>query len=128
MHGRYVESALSEQKFTMDARNVILSAGSVNSTEILLRSEIHGLKGSAALGTRFSGNGNFFGLAYNSDVATNVLGYGTLQMSRSESARASWQNSMATNCVQQAKPFAPRSASCLLTRAANSVRGKCWSS
>ena len=47
--------------------NVILSAGSLNSTEILLRSEMHGLKVSPALGTRFSGNGDFFGLAYNGD-------------------------------------------------------------
>ena len=58
-----------EKKFTLDAKNVILSAGSLNSTEILLRSEMNGLKVSPALGTRFSGNGNFFGLAYNSDSA-----------------------------------------------------------
>src|SRR6478672_10224714 len=51
-----------------------------------------------------------------------------LQMSRRESARPNWQKSMATNCVQQVKPLAPRSALCFLTREANSVRGKCWSS
>lgn len=77
VHGRYVQNFLSQKKFTIDARNVILSAGAVNSTEILLRSEMHGLKVSPALGTRFSGNGNFFGLAYNSDAPANVLGYGT---------------------------------------------------
>ncbi len=54
---------------------MILSAGSLNSTEILLRSEMHGLSVSPALGTRFSGNGDFFGLAYNGDMETNVLGY-----------------------------------------------------
>ena len=47
---------------------MILSAGSLNSTEILLRSEMHGLSVSPALGTRFSGNGDFFGLAYNGDL------------------------------------------------------------
>ena len=40
----------------------------------------------------------------------------------------SWQNSMETNGVQQVKPLASRSAACFLTRPANSVRGKCWSS
>ena len=77
IHGSYVKNLLEQEKFTLDAKNVILSAGSVNSTEILLRSEMEGLKLSPALGTRFSGNGNFFGLAYNADHAVNVLGYGT---------------------------------------------------
>ncbi len=54
---------------------MILSAGSLNSTEILLRSEMHGLTVSPALGTKFSGNGDFFGLAYNGDYETDVLGY-----------------------------------------------------
>ncbi|MEX2262034.1 MAG: GMC family oxidoreductase [Bryobacteraceae bacterium] len=77
IHGKHYEGPHNSKKFKLDARNVILAAGSVNSTEILLRSEMHGLQVSPALGTRFSGNGNFFGLAYNSDVVTNVLGYGT---------------------------------------------------
>ncbi len=88
VHGRYVERVGKEKKFAIDAKNVILSAGSVNSTEILLRSEMHGLKVSPALGTRFSGNGNFFGLAYNSDSATNVLGYGTERVPRDGEAPA----------------------------------------
>ena len=62
--------------FTMEAANVVLAAGSLNSTEILLRSETHGLSVSPALGTGFGGNGDFFGLAYNGDYATDVLGYG----------------------------------------------------
>ena len=37
---------------------------------------MHGLSVSPALGTRFSGNGDFFGLAYNGDYETDVLGYG----------------------------------------------------
>ena len=82
VHGSYYENEHKSRKFKLDAKNVILAAGAVNSTEILLRSEMHGLKVSPALGTRFSGNGNFFGLAYNSDVATDVLGYGTRQAPR----------------------------------------------
>ena len=67
---------MSGDEFTLDAREVILSAGSLNSTEILLRSEMHGLSVSPALGTKFSSNGDFFGLAYNGGLETNVLGYG----------------------------------------------------
>ena len=75
IHGNYVKSDFSSNEFTLDTREVILSAGSLNSTEILLRSEMHGLAVSPALGTKFSGNGDFFGLAYNGTWQTNVLGY-----------------------------------------------------
>jgi cholesterol oxidase len=75
IHGQYVKGPDDSQKFTMDAGEVVLSAGSLNSTEILLRSAMHGLSVSPALGTRFNGNGDFFGLAYNGDYETDVLGY-----------------------------------------------------
>ena len=75
IHGQYVKGAHDSDKFTLDAGEVVLSAGSLNSTEILLRSEMHGLSVSPALGTKFSGNGDFFGLAYNGDYETDVLGY-----------------------------------------------------
>src|ERR1051325_5754488 len=74
IHGQHVVGSDSTP-FTLDARAVTLSAGSLNSTEILLRSEMHGLKVSPALGTKFNGNGDFFGLAYNGDFETDVLGY-----------------------------------------------------
>src|SRR5581483_3596 len=76
VHGRHYDNGSSDS-FTLEARNVFLSAGSLNSTEILLRSEMHGLSISPTLGTCFSGNGDFFGLAYNGDWQTDVLGYGT---------------------------------------------------
>jgi len=76
IHGRHWQDKGRSQAFTLDAGNVILAAGAINSTEILLRSAMHGLSVSPALGTCFSGNGDFFGLAYNGDYATNVLGYG----------------------------------------------------
>ena len=75
IHGQYVTGPGASQAFTLDAGEVVLSAGSLNSTEILLRSEMHGLSVSPALGTKFSGNGDFFGLAYNGDYETDVLGY-----------------------------------------------------
>ncbi|HTS66103.1 MAG TPA: GMC family oxidoreductase [Candidatus Acidoferrales bacterium] len=74
IHGKHVDDG-GGHSFTLDTREVILSAGSVNSTEILLRSEMHGLSVSPALGTKFNGNGDFFGLAYNGVMQTNVLGY-----------------------------------------------------
>ena len=76
IHGQHYTDGLAHQPFTLDARNTVLSAGAVNSTEILLRSEMHGLKVSPALGTGFSGNGDFFGMAYNGDQETDVLGFG----------------------------------------------------
>src|SRR3984957_4140889 len=75
IHGKHVNDDLSGQSFTLDAGEVVLSAGSLNTPEILLRSEMHGLAVSPALGTKFSGNGDFFGLAYNCSDETDVLGY-----------------------------------------------------
>ncbi len=79
VHGRHYRDNGSDESFTLEAGNVILAAGSINSTEILLRSQMHGLSVSPRLGTGFSGNGDFFGLAYNGDPATDVLGYGRKQ-------------------------------------------------
>jgi cholesterol oxidase len=75
IHGKHVNGPDDSQDFQLDAREVVLSAGSLNSTEILLRSEMHGLSVSPALGSNFSGNGDFFGLAYDGDYETDVLGY-----------------------------------------------------
>ena len=75
IHGEHDEDG-AITSFTLDAANVILGAGSINSTEILMRSEAHGLRLSPALGTRFSCNGDFFGLAYNGDFRTQITGFG----------------------------------------------------
>jgi hypothetical protein len=76
IHGKRYKSEKSRENFKLDTRHVVLSAGSINSTEILMRSEMKGLSVSPALGTGFSGNGDFFGLAYNGDYQTDVQGYG----------------------------------------------------
>jgi cholesterol oxidase len=76
VHGRHVRHLLAQEPFEITASHVILSAGSINTTEILLRSEQNGLSVSPLLGSRFGGNGDFFGLAYNGDVPTQVLGFG----------------------------------------------------
>ena len=57
-------------------RMVVVAAGSLGSTEILLRSREQGLDLPDVLGTRFSGNGDFFGIAYNSDQQTDIMGFG----------------------------------------------------
>ncbi len=76
IHGSYVKTGGGSESFSVNAGEVILSAGSLNTTEILLRSEVlHGLSVAPALGTKFSGNGDFFGLAYNGGYETDVLGY-----------------------------------------------------
>jgi cholesterol oxidase len=75
VHGEHVNGVDDCSDFYIDAGEIIVAAGSLNSTEILFRSHAHGLSVSPALGTKFSGNGDFFGLAYNSDYETDFLGY-----------------------------------------------------
>lgn len=60
----------------LKARNVVLAAGAVGSTEILLRSAAHGLSTSECLGDAFNGNGDYLGLAYNTDFRCDVMGFG----------------------------------------------------
>jgi cholesterol oxidase len=55
---------------------VILAAGTLGSTEILLRSREAGLPLSARLGERFTSNGDVMGFGYNNDVPVNGIGLG----------------------------------------------------
>lgn len=77
IHATHRDSPIFPDEVTFSARLVILAAGALGSPKILLRSREHGLATGASLGTRFSGNGDFFGLAYNSNQATDVLGWGS---------------------------------------------------
>ncbi len=56
---------------------VVVAAGSLGSTEILLRSKEKGLTVSDKLGNRFTGNGDVLGFGYNCDVPVNTVGFGT---------------------------------------------------
>ncbi|WP_209331840.1 GMC family oxidoreductase N-terminal domain-containing protein [Lunatimonas salinarum] len=58
------------------ADRVILSGGSLGSTEILFRSAQQGLPLSAQLGKRFTGNGDVLGFGYNNDEPINGIGLG----------------------------------------------------
>lgn len=62
------------QEVTADI--VILAAGTLGSTEILLRSRANGLALSERLGERFTGNGDVLAFAYNNDVPVNGIGVG----------------------------------------------------
>jgi cholesterol oxidase len=55
---------------------VVLAAGTLGSTEILLRSRQCGLPLSAALGARFSGNGDVLGFSYNAGETIRGVGHG----------------------------------------------------
>lgn len=61
----------------VEAGSVILAAGALGSTQILMKSRSRGLSVSATLGNRFSSNGDLITLGYNSSVQTNVVGFGT---------------------------------------------------
>jgi cholesterol oxidase len=63
---------------SLSADIVVLAAGTLGSTEILLRSREMGLPLSAILGSRFSGNGDTVGFAYNADQVINGIGLGPL--------------------------------------------------
>lgn len=72
---------LAREKFgaseqSLMAGVVVLGAGTLGSTEILLRSRDNGLPVSAELGRRFTGNGDVLAFAYNNDVKINGIGFG----------------------------------------------------
>ena len=62
---------------SVEAAIVILAAGALGSTEILMRSRDEGrLALSGQLGSRFSSNGDMFAFAYNADSTINGIGFG----------------------------------------------------
>lgn len=61
---------------SITAETVVLGAGTLGSTEILLRSREAGLSLSDRLGKNFSGNGDVIAFGYNNDVPINGIGTG----------------------------------------------------
>ena len=55
---------------------VVLGAGALGSTEILLRTREKGTALSGELGARFTGNGDVLGIGYNTDREIEGIGYG----------------------------------------------------
>jgi len=68
----------SGEVVSLTAGIVVLAAGTLGSTEILLRSQAQGLALSHWLGSRFTSNGDAIALAYNNDVPVNGIGVGNL--------------------------------------------------
>lgn len=60
----------------LEADRVVLSAGSLGSTEILLRSRDQGLALSDRLGQRFSANGDIIAFGYGAKVPVDAIGVG----------------------------------------------------
>lgn len=60
----------------VEADLVVLSAGTLGSTEILLRSKAKGLALSDQLGEHFTGNGDVLGFSYNTDRRIDGIGWG----------------------------------------------------
>jgi cholesterol oxidase len=58
----------------LEADIVVLAAGTLGSTEILLRSARAGLSLSRRVGSRFTGNGDFLGVAYGAETTLSAMG------------------------------------------------------
>jgi cholesterol oxidase len=89
------------------AHNVVLAAGAVGSTEILLRSGAEGLVLSPRLGEGFSGNGDYLGVAYNNDVRCDVMGYGNHPDSKRAQVKPG-PTIVASIQYDRSRPFAER--------------------
>jgi cholesterol oxidase len=61
---------------TVTAPTVILAAGTLGSTEILLRSRERGLAISGTVGQRFSANGDIIAFGYGATIPVNAIGVG----------------------------------------------------
>ncbi len=66
----------SAGRVSLTADVVVLAAGTLGSTEILLRSRAEGLALSDWLGARFTSNGDAIAIAYNNDIPVNGVGVG----------------------------------------------------
>lgn len=72
----YTSRLGKDVKGVVTADVLIMAAGSMGSTQIMMRSKIKGLRLSQALGTRFSANGDIMGFSYNGASQTDMLGFG----------------------------------------------------
>ena len=68
--------AFDAPELSLTADFVVLGAGTLGSTEILLRSQAAGVAMSDRVGERFTGNGDVLAFSYNSDQAIDGVGFG----------------------------------------------------
>ena len=81
---RLVKGSFKVEEKTIRAAHVIISAGAIGSTKLLLRSRERGLNISDQTGRRFSTNGDALGFSYNGSKTANSVGLTTKQMNESE--------------------------------------------
>ena len=70
------KTVTDNKQIIITAKTVILAAGTLGSTEILLRSREMGLKTSNKLGKGFSANGDIIAFGYGADQKVNAIGVG----------------------------------------------------
>ena len=70
------EFGAGQKSRTIETENIVLAAGTLGSTELLLRSREKGLPISDRLGQGFSANGDMIAFAYDSDSEVNAIGVG----------------------------------------------------
>ena len=68
---------VSDSEECLTTNLVILGAGSLGSTKILLKSKLHGLEMSEKIGSRFTGNGDTAGFSYIGKDVVNCFGLET---------------------------------------------------
>lgn len=85
------------------ARMVVLGAGSLGSTEILLRSQQYGMSFSHRLGCNWTGNGDALGFVRKTDRPTGIGGYSAF-----ESERLPVGPTIQTNLNYPSRPLAQR--------------------
>lgn len=74
---RLVRGSFEVDEEIIRAGHVILGAGALGSTKVLLRSKKRGLNISPAIGTRFSTNGDSLAFSYDGAKQTNSIGVKT---------------------------------------------------
>ncbi|WP_413585246.1 GMC family oxidoreductase N-terminal domain-containing protein [Bdellovibrio sp. HCB274] len=84
VHCVYISGEGHRTRKVIRARNVILAAGSMGSSKILLSSRCYGLSVSSMLGRRFSGNGDVLGLSFNTAFRTNAIGFSSASQVRTD--------------------------------------------
>jgi len=70
----HARAASGGEPRAIDADVVVLAAGTLGSTEILMRSALAGLPASRQIGRRFSGNGDYLGVAYDGRAVVEAMG------------------------------------------------------
>jgi len=82
MHREQPDGSIISCPGCTTARMVVLGAGSLGSTEILLRSQHHGMSFSHRLGANWTGNGDALGFVRKTEHPTGVGGYSAYESDR----------------------------------------------